>query len=185
MPILHPSSIQPLTHALNAASCRLVVLIGLVFALGFQAGAAAPPKPGSPFPALKSFSLEGKLPEMQGKVVLVDFWASWCGPCKKAFPVMKELHETFASRGFLVLAISLDEKKSDMEGFLAKTKPPFPTLRDPKGKLAEELAVDAIPTSVLVGSDGKVLAVHSGFEGEASRKAYVQEIETALKTAGR
>lgn len=185
MPTLHPSSIQALTPALNAASGRLVVLIGLIFAFGFQAVAAIPPKPGSPFPALESFSLEGKLPEMQGKVVLVDFWASWCGPCKKAFPVMKELHEAFASRGFLVLAISLDEKKADMEGFLAKTKPPFPTVRDPKGKLAEALAVDAIPTSVLVGSDGKILAVHSGFEGEASRKAYVQEIEAALKNAGR
>lgn len=168
---------------------RRVARIAALLLLALQAASSWALAVGDPAPELSASASVGGAPmtlaTWRGQWVYVDFWASWCGPCKKAFPVMKELHETFASRGFLVLAISLDEKKSDMEGFLAKTKPPFPTLRDPKGKLAEELAVDAIPTSVLVGSDGKVLAVHSGFEGEASRNAYVQEIETALKTAGR
>lgn len=146
---------------------------------------SASPVVGASIPNLADMKLEGTLPDMQGKVVLVDFWASWCAPCKKSFPVMKELHEKFSARGFVILAISVDEEKSEYEAFLKKNPVSFATVRDAAGKSAEAFGVDKMPTSFLIGVGGKVAAIHSGFQGEPTRKKYLQEIETALKAAGK
>lgn len=180
-----PASTSDATpHA--AARKRAGVLAALLLVVAWPfAATAGSPKTGDAFPALGGFGLEGTLPELKGKVVLVDFWASWCGPCKKSFPVMAELHTKFADRGFTVVAISVDEKKAPMEEFLKKTQPPFAALRDPKGGLAEAAGVTKMPTSFLLSSDGKVIAEHSGFEGETTRKQYLKEIEAALQAAGK
>lgn len=140
---------------------------------------------GDSFPSLSGFALEGNVPEIQGKVVLVDFWASWCAPCKKSFPVMKELLDKFGGRGFMIVAVSVDEKKRDMEDFLKKNPVPFRVLRDAKGRLAEATALEKMPTSFLVSAEGKIIAVHNGFDGETTRKEYVSEIDAALKRANK
>lgn len=163
----------------SVARMLTALAVGLLAATPALPARAAAPRVGQPFPKLETFALEGKLPETAGKVVLLDFWASWCGPCQKAFPTLKELHDTYAARGFLVLGISVDEKKSAMEGFLKKARPSFPIVRDAKGRLAESIALDTVPTSILLGKDGKVLAVHQGFD-ETSRKTLEKEIHAAL-----
>jgi cytochrome c biogenesis protein CcmG/thiol:disulfide interchange protein DsbE len=169
---------------LNASKlCRnLIIGTGLVFTLVCS---AAPPRNGDVFPALNQFGLEGNVPNLRGKVALVDFWASWCAPCKRSFPVMKELQDKFGSRGFVVVAVCLDEKKPAMDEFLKKNPNAFIVLHDPKGRLAQALAIEKMPTSFLVGTDGKILNVHSGFEGEPTRRAYLAEIEKALATSGK
>lgn len=139
-------------------------------------------KVGDTFPDIAAAGLEGTVPDTKGKVVLVDFWASWCGPCKKSFPVLTEMHKKYADKGFTVVAVSLDEDKTDMDKFLKKNPVPFPVVRDSEGKkLAEKIDVQGIPMSFLIGVDGKVIAIHEGFEGEKTRKAYMTEIEQALK----
>ncbi len=81
-------------------SLRKQTLI-LICSFFFCGCAADPPKQNSVFPDLRSFDLEGKLPEkLKGQVVLVDFWASWCAPCKKSFPAMEDLNKQYADRGF-------------------------------------------------------------------------------------
>ena len=160
-----------------------MLAIAAALSLATTAAFGAPPKVGESFPDLAAFHLEGTLPDLRNKVVLVDFWASWCGPCKRSFPVMKELHEKFGPRGFVVVAVSLDRQKSAMEAFVKKEAPPFAIARDAQGSLAEALGVEAMPTSFLVAADGKVIAVHSGFEGESTRKKYFAEIEPSLQTA--
>ena len=157
-----------------------ILLIG-VFAFTRSEGSS--PKVGHRFPKLEPFALEGKLPDLAGKVVLVDFWASWCGPCQKAFPSLQKLHQTFESRGFLVLGISLDEKKTAMEDFLKKSGTTFPIVRDDGGKLSDSLGLDTVPTSFLLGIDGKILAIHEGFEGPEAVQKVSDEIEAALKAA--
>ena len=138
-------------------------------------------KPGDAFPNFSQFGLEGTLPDLSGKVVLVDLWASWCGPCKKAFPVLKELHEKFASQGLVIVAVSLDEDKKNMDAFLKKNPVPFTIMRDPKAAMADTLGVEGIPTSFVLSPGGKIHAVHTGFEGDSTRKKYIEEISSLLK----
>ena len=144
--------------------------------MGSMGSHAAELKSGDTFPNLGEYSLEGTIPDLKGKVVLVDLWASWCGPCKKAFPVMKELHEKFSDKGLVIVAVSLDENKKDMDDFLKKSPVPFLILRDASGKLAERLGVSGIPASFIVGKDGKLSSSHTGFSGEESRRNYLKEI---------
>lgn len=163
---------------------RRGVVVGLaVVAMALGTAQAKELKAGDTFPDIAAAGLEGAAPDLKGKVYLVDFWASWCGPCKKAFPVLTELQKKYADQGFTVVGISIDEDKSDMDKFLKKNPVPFPILRDAEGKkLGEKVDIQGVPTSFLVGPDGKILSVHSGFEGDKSRTAYIAEIEAALKT---
>ena len=152
-----------------AALCALTVAL------------AGQPKVGEAFPSLADFKLEGALPDLKDKVVIVDFWASWCGPCKASFPALKEIHEKYSGQGLVIVAVSLDEDKGDMEGFLKKAKVPFIILRDAKGKLAEKLAIESIPTTFILGRDGKVRSLHSGYGGEATKRDYSAAVEKLLK----
>ncbi len=141
---------------------------------------AAQPKVGDLFPKLADFNLEGTLPDLTGKVVLVDFWASWCGPCRHSFPALQQVHEKFKDQGVIVIGISLDEDKSDMDGFVTKSKVTFPILRDAKSKLADKLDVSTIPASFLIDSSGKIVAIHNGYEGEKTKREYMSEIGKLL-----
>ena len=113
-------------------------------------------------------------------ITLVDWWASWCGPCKTSFPVLAELHTTYAAKGLVILAVSVDEKADEMQRFLKKLPAPFPVVRDAEQKLVAAVAVQTMPTSFILDRDGKVRAVHSGFHGDKTRKEYVAEIGKLL-----
>jgi thiol-disulfide isomerase/thioredoxin len=141
----------------------------------------ATPKVGDTFPNLAKERLEGTVPDLKDKVVLVDFWASWCGPCKASFPALKEIHAKYAAQGFAIVAVSIDESKDDMNGFLKKNAVPFIILRDAKGTLAEKLDIQTVPSSFLIDRSGKVTMVHSGYGGEETKKEYIAAIEAALK----
>lgn len=171
-----------------ARNATFAVAIALTAVVASRGDAAAPEKSvnvGDAFPDLATFQLEGKLPDYQGKVVLVDFWASWCVTCKKSFPVLAELQEKYGPRGLVVIGVSVDERKSAMKKFLEKNPIPFATVHDAKGKLADTVNLELMPTSLILGTDNKVRAIHAGFEGESTRKKYVEEIEAALAAAAK
>jgi cytochrome c biogenesis protein CcmG/thiol:disulfide interchange protein DsbE len=163
------------------ATMRLILpVLFLACAVAFNAGAAL--KVGDTFPNLVTAKLDGKLPEnLSGKVVLVDFWASWCGPCAQSFPVMDELQKKYGSQGLVIVAVSVDEKKSDFDAFLKKHAVSFTVVHDASQKLVEQAGITAMPGSFLMGRDGHVTFVHSGFFGGETRKQYVSEIESLLK----
>ena len=139
-------------------------------------------KVGDALPDLAGAKLEGKLPDtLQGKVVLVDFWASWCLPCAQSFPVMEDLQEKYKDRGLVVLAVNVDETNELMQNFLKKHAVTFPVVRDADQKLVAAFAPETMPTSFLVDTDGKVRYLHNGFHGETTRKEYITEIESLLK----
>lgn len=141
----------------------------------------ATPKPGDAFPDLSKFGLEGTLPDLKGKVVLVDFFASWCGPCKESFPVMQELHKKYGGKDFVIIAVNVDKKKSDMDDFLKKHPTDFAIVRDAANKLVNEVKIPTMPTSFVIDRTGKVHSTHRGFKGEESKKKYTEEIEALLK----
>ncbi len=153
-------------------------------ALAATALASAPVKVGESFPSFSATGLVGlagtKVPETTGKVVLVDFWASWCTPCKASFPMMAKLHADYAERGLVIAAVGIDEKASAAEGFVKKIAPPFATLHDRQQKLVKQVVVPAMPTSYLVGPDGRVRFIHQGFHGDATDRELRQHIEALL-----
>ena len=142
---------------------------------------AAPLKEGDAFPDLKTFKLEGELPALAGKVVIIDFFASWCGPCKDSFPVMQELHEKFGGQGLVILAVNLDKKVEDMKEFLAKHPVTFSIVRDASGALAKEVKVPTMPSSFIIDRSGKVQFLHRGFKCDKSKEEYVRQITELLK----
>ncbi len=146
-----------------------------------RSSAAAGVKVGDVFPDLSEYKLEGKLPDtLKNKVVLVDFWASWCAPCKASFPMMENLHKRCQERGLVIIAVNVDENRADMEAFLKKNTATFAIVRDATQKLVEKTGIATMPTSFLLDRDGKVRFVHSGFHGNETIKKYEQEIESLL-----
>ena len=160
---------------------RRNLLAGLLAGLALTLSAfAAEPKVGDAFPSLSAANLEGTVPDLKDKVVLVDFWASWCGPCKAAFPALKAIADQYKDKGLVVVGLSLDEDKADMDAFVNKMKPPFTILRDPKAKLAEQLDVKGIPSTFILDKSGKIAAIHTGYGGDATKQEYIAEIEKLL-----
>jgi thiol-disulfide isomerase/thioredoxin len=159
----------------------LVLAVALWFAL---TGAQAQTKIGAVFPELATAGLVslagGDLPDRAGKVVLVDFWASWCAPCKASFPMMAKLHTDLAARGLVIAAIGVDEKSAAATAFVKKLVPPFPTLHDREQKLVSQVVVPTMPTSYLIGRDGRVRYMHEGFHGDRTERELRQQIETLL-----
>jgi thiol-disulfide isomerase/thioredoxin len=164
-----PRAIRPFAAVLAVAGLVLLP----VFAAGLKVGDA--------LPDLAKFNLEGTLPDTKGKVVLIDFWASWCAPCKASFPVMDDLVKKYGEKGFIIIAVNVDDDKGEMDKFLKKTPTAFTVVRDGKQKLVAAADVATMPTSFLIDKSGKIRFTHEGFEGEPTRKQYETQIEELLK----
>lgn len=109
------------------------------------------------------------LQDYQGKVVYVDFWASWCTPCRASFPFMNELQRQFGD-DLVVAAINLDEDRADAEEFLSEIDVIFDIHYDPSAKLAQDYGLKGMPTSYLFGRDGEPLGSHVGFRTKDEKK---------------
>lgn len=143
------------------------------------------PKVGDTAPYLNKFPIEGDLPETTNRVVLLDFWASWCGPCELSFPIVHEMHQKYSERGLLVIGVSVDQDPDDMQKFLRRHPVTFPNIRDRFGHLQNAFNAGHLPRSFVIGADGKFVGTHDGFDPVQTRLDYMTQIEAALKTAGK
>ena len=123
-----------------------------------------------------------RLADLKGQVVYVDFWASWCVPCKLSFPFMNEMHTKYRPLRLTIVAISLDRKREDADRFLSAVPAKFLIAYDAEKKVADLYQPKGMPTSFLIGADGKVRAVHVGFR-EDDREKIEKEILVALGVA--
>jgi len=142
--------------------CRLVLALLLLSsplsALALKAGDAAP--------AIDALSPEGqplRLKDLRGSVVYVDFWASWCGPCQEALPVLQRLQTQWSAQGFKVLTVNVDEHRKPALAMIEKLQLKLPVALDPQGIWAERYALPGMPTGYLIGRDGKVRQVLAGY----------------------
>jgi len=141
-------------------------LQALIFASLLSAGAAqaAPPL---------------DIKDFRGRVVYLDFWASWCAPCRQSFPWMQAMEKAYQSRGLTVLAVNLDRDRADAERFLAQFHPSFDVRFDPQGKSAERFKVHGMPTSVIIDRHGVVRFTHIGFR-PVDEAAYEDQLRGIL-----
>jgi thiol-disulfide isomerase/thioredoxin len=104
------------------------------------------------------------LEKLRGKVVYLDFWASWCSPCRKSFPWMNEIQSKFKDKGLVVIAVNLDKSKDKADDFLKEFERNFVVAYDPEGKTAENYKVMGMPSSYLIDRNGHLQLTHIGFK---------------------
>lgn len=122
-----------------------------------------------------------KLSALRGKVVYLDFWASWCGPCRQSFPWMNDLQSKYGSRGLQILGVNLDAKDADARKFLAENNGNFLLAFDPKGATPKLYGVKGMPTSYLIDREGRIVSEHSGFNFSKT-SGLEKEIEKLLES---
>ena len=136
-------------HLIAAA---FFVTASLVFAGAF-AGAPALPE------SIEDIDRES----LDGRVVYLDFWASWCKPCRKSFPWMKRMQEKYGERGLVIVAVNVDRDRGEAERFLQEYAPNFDVVYDPEGRLAEQSDIEGMPSAFVFGRDGALRREHVGF----------------------
>ena len=165
--------------------------LSLLLGCGPKSGASATPaegggdassaSQGSPAPEFELPDLSGqtvRLADYRGQVVVVDFWASWCSPCKEELPVLEELYQKYRGDGLTIVGVNLDEEAEDAKGFLESTGVTFPVGLDPEGAIADKYAPPKMPTSYIIDPEGNIVHVQAGYEADDA--AIIEEKIVAL-----
>lgn len=142
---------------------RLAVLLAALVAAPALALEEGDPAPQWSAPALAG-GAPLSLSSARGKVVYLDFWASWCSPCRTALPAIEELRREFPAESFSVLAVNLDREPEAARRFLAKSPIGYPSASDPEGRIPASFGLETMPTSYLIDRDGVIRYVHRGFQ---------------------
>ncbi len=186
--------ISPAPPAVIAVAIR----VGLGFLVCFAVACGAPPRsasgtersaprpPGPEAPPLELPDIAGRhvaLSELRGRPVIVNFWATWCQPCRRELPSLEELHRRFEPAGLRVLAVSIDADPQELDRFVADASIPFVVLRDPEGKAAAAYGVTTVPSTFLVDAAGRVSERIDG-EVDWGREDLLGEVQRLLAEAG-
>jgi DsbE subfamily thiol:disulfide oxidoreductase len=161
---------------------RVTLILLLLGLTGGPSVAAEEVLGNRPAPDFTLKDREGRvhtLADFKGHVVLVDFWASWCAPCKQSFPALNSLHQEFHDVGLEVVAINVDEDAKSAHEFLAGKSPVMTVLFDPRGKSPEAFKVEGMPSSFLIDRDGHIRFRHQGFT-EKTRADFRREISLLI-----
>ena len=159
-------------------------IIAAIAAVGMAAlPAAGKMKPAPDITLRTADGMSVRLADLKGKIVLVDFWASWCPPCKASFPALDGLYREYRGRGVEVLAINLDERQRDADTFLTEHPHALTVLFDPKGASAEAFGVQGMPSSFVIDRSGTIRFAHMGYTGSVDA-SYRQELAQLLSEGG-
>jgi len=160
----------------------LIVGLGLATAapLGALAASVGPgtPAPAFPLPAASGSAVD--LSSLKGQVVLINFWASWCGPCRTEMPILEQLYRKYKPAGFTLLGVNVEPKSGDAVNFLKSTPVSFPILFDTQSKVSTLYEVSGMPSTVIVDRKGNVRYIHHGYKpGDESE--YLDQIRTLMR----
>jgi len=157
----------------HSLAALLVLLVNTV-----TAGIDQSPAPDF---TLKSNSGENlRLSELRGEVVLINFWASWCGPCRQEMPILSELHDKYKAMGFTVLGVNVEENSSEARKLLKEMPVTFPVLFDNDSTVSKQYDVVAMPSTVLVDRDGNVRYLHKGYK-PGLENTYVEQVRSLIR----
>ena len=129
-------------------------------------------------PAAHATVPEFDLAQYRGKVVYLDFWASWCVPCRKSFPWMNAMQKAYGTKGLVVIAVNVDTERRDADRFLGAVPADFQVLYDPAGALAQRYRLAGMPSAFIIDREGRVVAHHEGFTRDSPRaeEAEIQQL---------
>jgi peroxiredoxin len=133
-----------------------------------------------------TFALESRdggivsLENLRGQVVMVNFWATWCGPCRQEMPHLEALHQKYSSLGFTLLGVNVEDDREGATQFLAETPVSFPVLFDPKSEVSQLYNVVAMPSTVLIARDGTMRFIHHGYK-PGYESEYQNQIRALLR----
>jgi thiol-disulfide isomerase/thioredoxin len=167
---------------------RIQGFMNLVVAAAAAAVLAAAPtlagSTGGPAPNFTLDSREGgqlSLSELEGQVVMINFWATWCAPCRQEMPLLEEIYQRYAPLGFTLLGVNVEEDSAGADRWLRENVPvTFPILYDPENSVSELYDVNAMPTTVLVDRTGNVRVIHKGYKpGDESE--YIDYVRSLIR----
>ncbi len=163
---------------------RGVARVCLAAVLGVCASAAWPiVAPSAPAPDFTLRRLDGpnlRLQEQRGQVVLVNFWATWCGPCRQEMPHLNRLYEKYRPSGFVLLGVNIDENERAAAELATRLGLKFPVLLDTDKRVSRLYDLNAMPATVLIDRDGRARFLHRGYR-EGMEQTYEQQIRDLLK----
>lgn len=158
-------------------------LLGLIFSILAASSLASSGLTGQPAPdfALKSSNGENlRLSEYRGDVVMINFWATWCGPCRQEMPLLNELYLRYQRVGFSLLGVNIDDDSRKAMNMVAELGVSFPVLFDSHKEVSKLYKVNAMPVTVLVDREGNVRHVHHGYRPGVEEQ-YLNEIRSLLR----
>ena len=160
---------------------RTFFLASLLCLAGLQTATAASVSGPAPNFTLKSLSGKNlRLSEMAGNVVLINFWASWCGPCRQEMPLLNDLHNKYEALGFTVLGVNVEEQSDNARGFINDFPVDFPILLDDRNQVSKMYNVIAMPTTVVVDRDGNMRYLHKGYK-PGDEKQYRKMVKELIR----
>lgn len=161
------------------------ILVALVTTASLAlAGGATAASSGGP---AKDFTLKAnngkniRLSDLRGQVVMLNFWASWCGPCRQEMPLLDKLYKKYSSAGFSLLGVNVEADPKEADALLKEIPVSFPVLYDTTSKVSEAYKVDAMPSSVLIDCDGKVSYLHKGYK-PGDEKVYKKRVKDLIRS---
>ncbi len=167
-------SIHP-AHWIKQVLCAIAALLCVT-----QLNAATLSGPAPDFTLKSNNGANIKLSELRGQVVMINFWASWCGPCRQEMPLLDQLYQRYQPMGFTLLGVNVEEDSRAADKILKEIPVSFPVLYDKKNQVSESYQVRAMPSTFLIDRDGKVRYLHKGYQ-PGYEEEYQQQIRELVK----
>jgi len=161
----------------NLPAAALLAMVACLSLTG-TTDVATPPAPE--FNLANRAGGQTSLSGLRGQVVMINFWASWCGPCRQEFPALDQIYSKYKPMGFTLVGINVETEKTDAERFLGETPVSFPILFDPENRVSGSYGVSAMPTTVLVDRQGRVRWQHRAYKPGDEAK-YIEQIRAVLR----
>ena len=167
-------------YLLNGYSTLRTLVAGLVLVSASFATAADTAQPAPDFTLPSNIGDNVRLAEQRGNVVLINFWASWCAPCRQEMPHLNAISDQYTPLGFSMLGVNVDADKADAERAIKALKVSFPVLFDSDNLVAELFKVDAMPTTVIIDRDGNLRHLHRGYK-PGYEKEYAEQVAQLIR----
>lgn len=165
--------------SLSAAAIAVIALLVLATTTA-EASQTASGEAAADFTLKSRGGDNRRLSEEIGNIVIINFWASWCGPCREELPAFEEMYQEYADLGFTILGVNVDDDSSKADILLSDIDVSFPVLYDPEGEVSALYDVSAMPTTVLIDRNGNTRLVHKGYKS-GDEKSYEKAIKRLLR----